>query len=78
MRTTVNVDEEILATARRRALERKVPLSRVVEDALRESLSRPCGSREPVRLVTSPGSGVRPGVDLDDSRSLLEVMDEQS
>ncbi len=76
MRTTVNVDEELLAIARRRAAERRVPLSRVIEDALRESLSKPGGRREAVRLVTSPGSGVKPGVDLDNNRSLLDIMDE--
>lgn len=76
MRTTVNVDEELLGIARRRAAERKVPLSRVIEDALRESLSKPAGSREVVRLVTSSGSGVKPGVDLNNSRSLTEIMDE--
>jgi hypothetical protein len=27
-----------------------------------------------VRLKTFPGSGVRPGVDLDDSASLLDLM----
>ncbi len=76
MRTTVNIDEQLLAAARARAVERKVPLSSVLEDALRESLAKPRGGQEPVRLVTSGGSGVKPGVDLDNHRSLLDIMDD--
>ena len=30
--------------------------------------------REPVRLITTPGLGVKPGVDLDNSRLLLDIM----
>jgi len=49
----------------------------VIEDALRESLSRKrgTGQRKPVRLVTVNGKGLLPGVDLDDSAVLLDLME---
>jgi hypothetical protein len=52
-----------------------VPLAPLIEDALRASLMR----REHVeqrgrgRLITMPGTGPRPGMDLDHSHSLLEI-----
>lgn len=76
MRATLNLDEQLLLAAKRRALEEKVPLSRVIEDALRESLAGGKAKREAVRLVTVSGSGVKPGVDLDDGRSLRDIMDD--
>jgi hypothetical protein len=49
----------------------------VLADALRETLARrrAPGKRKPVRLRTMKGNGVRPGVDLDDTASLLEHME---
>lgn len=78
MRTTLNLDEQLLAAAKRRALEQRLSLSRVVEEALRESLAKPKAGGEPVSLVTAGGPGLRPGVDLDDARSLQEIMDDPS
>jgi hypothetical protein len=51
-------------------------LSKTIEDALRESFARQRRSevREPVHLVTFGGNGLLPGVDLDDSAALLELM----
>ena len=49
----------------------------MLEDALRESLARrdSATKSKPVRLKTVKGGGVRAGVDLDDSASLLNLMD---
>ena len=38
MRTTLNIDDQILATAKHRAVEQGVTLTRVVENALRDAL----------------------------------------
>lgn len=77
MRTTVRLDERLLAEAKRYAAESGRTLQSVLEDALRQTLARrrarPRAKR--VRLKTVTGSGVRPGVDLDDSASLLELME---
>ena len=78
MRTTLNLNEQLLISAKHRALEEKVPLSQLVESALREILARPRAKGEFVRLVTVSGSGVKPGVDLADKRSLLDIMDDPS
>ncbi len=77
MRTTIRIDEELLREAKQLAARRETSLTAIIEDALRESLAhqRQTAPREPVRLITVAGNGLRPGVDLDDSASLLDVMD---
>jgi hypothetical protein len=75
MRTTVRLDEHLLHQAKQHAAATGTTLTAVLEQALRESLARRAAAQpEPVRLKTFRGSGVRPGVDLDDSASLLDVM----
>jgi hypothetical protein len=77
MRTTVRLDPHLLAQAKKRAAETGRTLTAVLEEALRESLQRRtrAGRRAPVRLKTVNGTGLRPGVDLDDSASLLDTME---
>jgi len=76
MRTTVRLDEHLLARQAYAAASGKT-LTAVLEDALREALARRNTKirRKPVRLRTCGGGGVRPGVDIDDSASLLELME---
>mgnify|MGYP001078650579 CR=1 FL=1 len=76
MRTTVRLDEHLLQQAKQHAVASGTTLTAVLEQALRESLARRAAAArlEPVRLKTFRGGGVRPGVDLDDSASLLDVM----
>jgi hypothetical protein len=77
MRTTIRLDESLLAAAKKYAAESGRTLTSVLADALRETLSRRTepGERKPIRLRTMKGDGVRPGVDLDDTASLLEHME---
>jgi hypothetical protein len=77
MRTTVRLDERLLAEAKMHAAETGRTLTAVLEDALRASLARRStrAKRKPVRLKTVKGNGVRPGVDLDDSAALLDLME---
>jgi hypothetical protein len=77
MRTTIRLDESLLAEAKKHAVETGQTLTAVLEDALRAALARrkAPGKRKPVRLRTMKGDGVRPGVDLDDTASLLELME---
>ena len=76
MRTTVRIDPRLLAAAKRLAIETNRSLTAVIEDALREVVGR---RRRPARRAASltivGGRGVNPGVDLDDSAALLEVME---
>lgn len=77
MRTTVRLDEHLLAQAKQYAAASGKTLTAVLEDALREALARRHTStrRKRVRLRTCDGNGVLPGVDIDDSASLLELME---
>lgn len=65
-----------MADARRRALETGRTLTAVLEDALREALyRRPVQSDStPPELPTFGTGGTRPGVDLDGSASLDDLM----
>ncbi|MET0167570.1 MAG: ribbon-helix-helix protein, CopG family [Vicinamibacterales bacterium] len=77
MRTTVRLDERLLAEVKKYAAESGRTLTSVLEDALRETLARRRSGvkRKPVRLKTARGEGLRPGVDLDDTASLLDLME---
>lgn len=78
MRTTVRLDDALLKRAKRYAGERDTTLTALFEEALREKLARSEASelpRERPELPTFPGRGPRPGVDLHDTSSLLDVMD---
>ncbi len=79
MRTTIRLDEQLLAEAKRYALESGRTLTAVIEDALRQSLAqrRQTEERSRVRLTTFAGNGLQPGADLDDSARLRELMDER-
>jgi len=80
MRTTLNLDDHLLREAKRLAAARGSTLTAVMEDALRVVVrnSEEAHERTPVELPSfgEPGAGFMPGVDLDDSAALLELMDE--
>lgn len=77
MRTTIRLDERLLAEAKKHAAESGSTLTAVLEDALRELLARreQRPTRRAVRLKTGGSGGVLPGVDLDDSAGLAELME---
>lgn len=76
MRTTVDLPKELLAEAKARAAREGRTLSEVVADAVRGSFARSAArEREPVALPTFKGNGLQPGVDLDDSAALLDLME---
>jgi hypothetical protein len=75
MRTTVAVDDHLLAAAKRCASQRGQTLGQVIEGALRRELAEPVRS-EPVTVpVFRGGDGPLPGVDLRSNRALREVLD---
>jgi len=77
MRTTINVDDQLLIQAKAQAATLGVTLAQLIEDALREALLRreTVEHRGRVRMITMKGTGTRPGIDLDNSHSLLEIME---
>lgn len=70
------MDDQLLAETKQLAAQTGRTLTAVVEDALRETLARRKRSveRVPVSLKTVAGHGLLPGIDLDDSASLLDIM----
>ena len=75
MRTTVAIDDNLLAAAKRRARERGVSLGAVIEDALRATMARGRPAERPAIPVFRGGTGVRPGIDVTSNRALLEALD---
>jgi len=76
MRTTVRLDPALMAEVKRLAASTNRTLTAVIEDALREVVARrQRRSRRPVSLTVFDGNGVRPGIDIDDTAALMDVMD---
>ncbi len=76
MRTTLNIDDQILSMAKHQAIEQGVPLTHVVENALRDVFLKVEEKSKEIHLLTVKGPGVKPGIDLDHTSSLLDIMDE--
>lgn len=77
MRTTVRLEDGLLAEVKKLAASRGMTLTAVLDEALREMLARRAQVEgvKPARLPTFKGRGLQPGVDLDDSVALLELME---
>lgn len=71
------MNDPLLAAAKKYAADSGQTLTALIEDALRETLARRKhpAKRRRVRLPTFPGGGLRPGVDLDDTSALLDLME---
>lgn len=77
MRTTVSINDELLAAAKRRARERNQTLGEVVDAALQRELAVERDIADaPAIPVFSGGSGPRSGIDLNSNRDLAEALDE--
>ena len=75
----LQLDDALMKDAKRAALESGRILTAVVEDALRQALSkRKKSGRRPVKFTTFGGNGPLPGVGLDDSAGLLDRMEENA
>lgn len=75
MRTTLDINDELLRQAKNRAADERTPLRQVVETALRIYLGkrhRPNGYK--LRWRTEKGR-LQPGVRLDDRDTLFDLMD---
>jgi hypothetical protein len=78
MRTTLHIDDQLMRAAKKAAAESGRTLTSVIEDALRRALaggdrpSKPRPSKLPVFHMGAP----LPGVDLDNTAALIELMEE--
>jgi hypothetical protein len=78
MSTKLEIDDDLVAAAEQEASRRGQTLSTFVEQALRDACAHSpedLTTRRVVELPTFRGRGLRPGVNLDDSAALLELME---
>jgi Arc/MetJ family transcription regulator len=75
MRTTIDLNDELLREAKRRAVQEGQTLRELVEAALRRHLGRG-GRRQAYRLRWGTERGrLQPGVTLDDRDALFDLLD---
>lgn len=76
MRTTIEIDDRLLALAKKRAIEKRTSLKQIIESALRGALME--SEKPPVRFRlkwrTVRGKRI-PGVDISDRDALHERME---
>ena len=80
MRTTIDIDDTLMKTAKKRAAETGQTLREIIEESLREFFEHESEKRvTPFRMewIVVKGS-LRPGIDLSDRRSLMDLMDSPS
>ena len=76
MRTTIDIDDKLLAMAKKRAMEKGTSLRNVVETALRMALTKPRKPPTRFRLKWKTVRGNRvPGVDISDRDALYDRME---
>ena len=76
MKTTLNLNDLLLARAKRRAASAGVPLTRFVEDALRLKLADDDRPPPPFRLELATVRGHSPpSVELSDREELYDAME---
>jgi len=80
MKTTIELPDDLLLEAKRKALETRTTLRNVVESALRKELApavrRPGRRRVHIKWVTAPG-GLPPGLDVSDRRKMWDWIEKQ-
>ncbi|MDQ3505959.1 MAG: type II toxin-antitoxin system VapB family antitoxin [Actinomycetota bacterium] len=76
MRTTVNIDGDLLAEVKQIAARGHRTIGSVLEDALRRMLadSTPTSSAAQFSLPSHGSGGLRPGVDLEDRERMAELL----
>jgi hypothetical protein len=79
MKTTLDLDDQLLETAKRRAADAGKSLKAYVEDALRAQITPRSGRTRRFKLVLPTVAGTRPpAVDVADRRALYDFLDENS
>jgi hypothetical protein len=76
MRTTLTIEPDVAQEIRQRMADKKLPLKRVVNDALRAGLSKASKKERTTRFVVKPWPGqLLPGIDPDKLGQYLEQLD---
>ena len=77
MRTTLDINDELLRQVKRRAADEGTSLRAVIESALRSHVGRPRGgTKYRLRWRTEKGR-LRPGVRIEDRDALFDLMEER-
>lgn len=80
MRTTIRLDDQLLADAKMMAAKSGKTLNAVIEDSLRTVLAmraKECGrEHKQVELPRMSGDGLLPGVNLDSNADLIDLMEQ--
>ena len=76
MRTTLSIEDALLARAKKRAARRGQTLGQYVESAVRRDLvaPEPTGSAPELPTFTR-GTGMCPGIDASSNRALYDALD---
>ena len=79
MRTTISLEDDLLAEAKQAAARSGRTVSQVVEDALREVFARRRAASEqpPLRFHSVDGDGPLPGVTVNSNAALFDLMDHE-
>jgi hypothetical protein len=78
MRTTVRLDQALMERAKAEAARRHTTLTSLIEEGLELLLRKPLKRtrRPPIKLTECrAGGGTLPGIDLNDSASLLDRLE---
>ena len=75
MRTTLNLDDELVAEAKILAVHRRTTLTAVIETALRDAVDAATKRETPLDLPTWRGGRQIGDFDLNDSSSVWEFLD---
>ncbi|MBF4162122.1 ribbon-helix-helix protein, CopG family [Nocardioides acrostichi] len=78
MRTTIRLSDELYARVRAAAQERKSTVTSYIEQALQQALISSTDTTPAYRIDPIHGAGLQPGVDLDDSDRLSDLMDDRA
>jgi hypothetical protein len=80
MRTTLTIDDRLLGEAKAVAARTHRTIGSVFEDALRQMLARTDDPRSrggAVSLPTDGGSGLQPGVDLENKEQIADLLGDE-
>jgi len=79
MKTTLLLNDEVHRQAKLASARLGIPLTRFIEEAIRLRISADAARRtEPVAKlpVDNAKGGLQPGIDLDDTAELLNILDQ--
>ncbi len=77
MRITIRLVDRLLEKVKKYALSHGTTFTAIIEDAIRKKIMElsPTKKQSTIKLRTVNGKGAHAGIDLDDSSSLLDVME---